>query len=209
MKEKNNLYAVFTGIFCASLIISNVLAFKTISLLGVVLPAAVIIFPIVYIVNDTMTEVFGYSKAKIAIFTGFIMNAIAVLAYNIAIIAPYPEYFSGQDSFSLVLGSSARVFIASITAYLIGSLANAKIMDKMKNGKSLMARCVFSTLCGEGLDAMIFITIAFVGTMPITELIKMIIAQAIFKTVYEIIAFPITNIVIKNLKKSSVMNGSD
>ena len=201
MKNQNNFYAILTGVFCTSLIISNILAFKTFCLGVVVLPAAVIIFPIVYIVNDTMTELFGFKMARTTIVAGFVMNVIAVISYTIAIHLPYPEYFTGQDGFALVLGNSARVLAASMLAYIIGSLCNAKVMDRMRNGKSLMARCVLSTLVGEGLDAIIFITIAFFGTMPVLQLVQMIIAQAVFKTMYEIVVFPITKIIISKSKE--------
>lgn len=201
MKNQNNLYAILTGVFCASLIISNILAFKTFCLGNVVLPAAVIVFPIVYIVNDTMTEIFGYKKARMTILTAFAMNVIAVFAYKVAITLPYPIYFTGQEAFAEVLSNSLRVLVASMLAYIVGSLANAKIMARMKNNSRLMTRCVLSTLCGEGLDALIFISIAFYGTMPIASLTIMIISQAIFKTVYEIIVFPITRSIINKSKK--------
>lgn len=194
--KKNDLLSILCGIFCASLIISNILAFKTFTVGNIVLPTAVIIFPIVYIVNDMLTEVFGFIKARRVIATGFFMNLVAVFAYELAIKLPAPIFFTGQEAFELVLSNSLRVLIASLTAYLVGSLVNAKIMDLMKKGKSLMARCVLSTLIGEGLDALIFISVAFIGTMPIEQISTMIIAQALFKTIYEIIIFPVTNKVI-------------
>lgn len=197
---KTNLYAVLSGIFCAGLIISNILAFKTFTIGSITLPTAVIIFPIVYIVNDTLTEIFGYRKTKITIFTAFAMNIIAVLAYNIAIALPHPIYFTGQEAFATVLSNSLRVLVASMLAYIVGSLVNAKVMAKMKNNSRLMTRCVLSTLCGEGLDACIFISIAFIGTMPVSQLIIMVLAQAIFKTVYEIVVYPLTSAVIKKAR---------
>ena len=197
---KTNLYAVLSGIFCAGLIISNILAFKTFTIGSVTLPTAVIIFPIVYIVNDTLTEIFGYKKARMTIFTAFAMNIIAVLAYNAAITLPYPVYFTGQEAFATVLSNSLRVLVASMLAYIVGSLVNAKVMARMKNNSRLMTRCVLSTLCGEGLDACIFISIAFIGTMPVSQLIIMVLAQAIFKTVYEIVVYPLTSTVIKKAK---------
>ena len=197
---KTNLYAVLSGIFCAGLIISNILAFKTFTIGSVTLPTAVIIFPIVYIVNDTLTEIFGYKKARMTIFTAFAMNIIAVLAYNAAITLPYPVYFTGQEAFATVLSNSLRVLVASMLAYIVGSLVNAKVMARMKNNSRLMTRCVLSTLCGEGLDACIFISIAFIGTMPVSQLIIMVLAQAIFKTVYEIVVYPLTSTVIKKAR---------
>lgn len=197
---KTNLYAVLSGIFCAGLIISNILAFKTFTIGSITLPTAVIIFPIVYIVNDTLTEIFGYKKARMTIFTAFAMNIIAVLAYNAAITLPYPVYFTGQEAFATVLSNSLRVLVASMLAYIVGSLVNAKVMARMKNNSRLMTRCVLSTLCGEGLDACIFISIAFIGTMPVSQLIIMVLAQAIFKTVYEIVVYPLTSTVIKKAR---------
>lgn len=199
--KKTSLYAIISGVFCASLIVSNILAFKTFLVYGITLPAAVIIFPAVYICNDMMTEVFGYENARRIIITAFVMNLIAVIAYNVAIALPYPDYFLGQEAFNAVLSNSLRVLLASLSAYIVGSLANAKIMEKMKGRSNLMTRCVASTLVGEGLDACIFISIAFIGTMPIEQLATMVIAQALFKTIYEIIVYPITKIVIKEAKK--------
>jgi uncharacterized integral membrane protein (TIGR00697 family) len=102
----------------------------------------------------------------------------------------------------MVLGNTGRMLLASFTAYLIGSLLNAYVMERMKKSleKHLMARCVFSTLLGESIDAIIFITIAFVGTMPAASLAIMIVSQAIFKTGFEIVFYPITRKVINTIK---------
>ncbi len=200
--EKEKLFATLSGVFCASLIISNILAFKTFCFFGFVLPAAVILFPIVYITNDVLTEIFGLAKTKQVIITGFAMNLVAVIAYTVAIKLPYPVYFEGQKAFLVVLSNSLRVWIASMSAYLIGSLVNAKIMERMRYNSKLMMRCVLSTLVGEGIDATIFITFAFCGTMPMSQLLTMIVAQAAFKTIYEIFAYPITSKVINMVKKT-------
>jgi len=194
--KKESLYGVLSGVFCASLIISNILAFKTFMIGSVVLPTAVILFPIVYITNDILAEVFGFERTKNVIMTGFAMNMIAVIGYNIAIALPEPPFFEGQDAFQMVLSNSFRVLVASMVSYIIGSLVNAKIMEKMKNGKSLFNRCVLSTFVGEGLDALIFITIAFIGTMPLSSLLVMIVCQAMFKTAYEVVCYPVTRALI-------------
>lgn len=199
--KKSNLFAILSGVFCASLIISNIMAFKTFTLFNFVLPTAVILFPIVYITNDILAEIFGYKKTKSVIITGFAMNLIAVIAYNIAIKLPAPEYFTGQEAFEMVLSNSLRVLIASMLSYIAGSLLNAKIMEKMKNGKSLFNRCVLSTLIGESVDALIFITIAFVGTIPLSALVTMIACQAAFKTIYEIVCYPLTRKLINKAKE--------
>lgn len=202
-KTKTELYQMLTGIFVGCLLVSNILAAKTFTLGNIILPTAVIIFPIVYIVNDVLAEVYGYTKAKKVIYLGFIVNAMAVVAYNIAILLPAPVFASDiATSFEMVLGNTFRMLIASFAAYIIGSLVNARVMVwlKARNEKYLMFRCMASTLVGEGLDAFVFISIAFYGTMPLTSLIIMILAQAIFKTLFEVIAFPVTKKVINKTK---------
>ena len=183
--KKTDLYAILVGIFCASLIVSNIIASKTFELYWVSLPCAVIIFPIIYIVNDVLAECYGYQKARMAIYLGFFMNLIAVICYNIT-----------------VLGSTLRLLIASFIAYLVGSLINAKLMVylKYKNEEKLFFRCIASTFAGEGMDAIIFITIGFLGTMPLFALLTMIVAQALFKTAYEVVVYPVTRKVIQNVK---------
>lgn len=203
-KTKTNLFNILTGLFVGCLLISNVLAAKTFTFLGLVLPTAVIIFPVVYIVNDVMAEIFGFIKAKQIIYTGFVINLLAVICYNVAILLPAPDYATvGADAFAITLSSTWRVLIASLVAYLVGSITNSYIMVKMKekSENKLMLRCILSTLAGEGLDAFFFISIVFIGTMPIKDLAIMIVAQATFKTLFEVVVFPITNYVIKMLRK--------
>lgn len=203
-RTKTNLFNVLTGLFVGCLLISNVLAAKTFTFLGLVLPTAVIIFPVVYIVNDVMAEIFGFIKAKQIIYTGFVINLLAVICYNIAILLPAPDYATvGANAFAITLSSTWRVLIASLVAYLVGSITNSYIMVKMKekSENKLMLRCILSTLAGEGLDAFFFISIVFIGTMPIKDLSIMIVAQATFKTLFEVVVFPATNYVIKMLRK--------
>ena len=203
LKTKTELYQILAGVFVGCLLISNILAAKTFTLGSFILPTAVIIFPLVYIVNDVLAEIYGYEKAKKVIYLGFFMNAIAVTAYNIAIVLPAPV-FAGDiaAAFEVVLGNTFRMLVASFAAYIVGSLVNAKVMVKLKakSEKHLMFRCMMSTLVGEGLDALIFISIAFYGTMPLTDLLVMIVAQAAFKTIFEVVVFPITRIVINKIK---------
>ena len=199
---KNELYATLTGIFTAGLIISNIIAGKTFDFFSFTLPCGVIIFPIIYIVNDVLAEVYGYEKARRVILLGFFMNLVAVICYNATIWLPAPSFFENSEAFSIVLGSTARLLLASFIAYLVGSLVNAKLMTYLKkwDEEKLFFRCIVSTLFGEGLDALLFITIGFFGTMPTEALLVMIVAQALFKTVYEIIVYPLTRYVIGSVK---------
>ena len=199
---KTSLYATLTGVFTASLIISNIIAGKTFDFFSFTLPCGVIIFPIIYIVNDILAECYGYYKARKVILLGFFMNLIAVICYNVTIMLPAPVFFENSQAFSVVLGSTLRLLIASFIAYLAGSLVNAKVMVKLKkwDDDKLFFRCIVSTLFGEGLDAIIFIFIGFYATMPVEALLVMIVAQALFKTIYEIIVYPVTRVVIGRVK---------
>lgn len=199
---KSELYQMLTGVFVACLLITNVMSAKTFTIGNIILPTAVIIFPIVYIVNDVIAEIYGFKKARNIILLGFVLNAFAVAAYSIAILLPAPAFAAdGAAAFATVLGSTWRLLLASFAAYLVGSFINALVMVRMKERlqSQLMLRCVVSTLIGEGLDALIFITIAFAGTMPLSDLFIMIVAQAIFKTVFEIVFYPLTRITIKKI----------
>lgn len=199
---KTDLYAILVGIFCAGLIISNIIASKTFEFFWITLPCGVIIFPLIYIVNDVLAECYGFKKARRAIYLGFFMNLIAVICYNVTMFLPAPAYFTGDSAFHTVLGSTLRLLVASFAAYLIGSLINAKLMVYLK-GKyenKLFFRCISSTFAGEGMDALIFITIGFLGTMHVSALLTMIVAQALFKTAYEVVVYPLTRHVIHNLK---------
>ena len=199
---KTELYAILSGVFTACLIVSNIIAGKTFDFFSFVLPCGVIIFPIIYIVNDVLAEVYGYEKARNVILLGFFMNLLAVIAYNITIILPAPVFFENSEAFGIVLGSTLRLLVASFIAYLVGSLVNAKLMTYLKkwDEDKLFFRCIASTLFGEGLDALIFIIIGFYGTIPVEALILMIVAQALFKTIYEIIVYPLTKYVIGKVK---------
>ena len=195
------LYPIITALFCGCLIISNILASKTFSLYDIILPCGVVIFPLVYIVGDVLTEIYGFTLAKRTIYLGFIINLIAVIAYQIAIFLPGTDSAT-SNAFSIILGSTPRILIASLISYLVGSYVNAYFMKILKEKYTdyLFARCSISTLFGEGLDAIIFITIAFAGLMPNEVLITMIICQGAFKIIYEIIVYPITRTVINWIK---------
>lgn len=195
------LYPIISALFCGCLIISNILASKTFSLYDIILPCGVVIFPLVYIVGDVLTEIYGFTLAKRTIYLGFIINLIATIAYQIAIFLPGTD-LATSNAFSIILGSTPRILIASLISYLVGSYVNAYFMKILKEKYTdyLFARCSISTLFGEGLDAIIFITIAFAGLMPNEVLITMIICQGAFKIIYEIIVYPITRTVINWIK---------
>lgn len=200
---KTELYSILTGISTASLIISNILAYKTFTFYNLVLPCAVILFPVLYIISDILAEIYGFKKARKVIYLGFMMNLMAVIMFNIAINLPAPSYFEGAEAFRMVLSNSFRVLVASFISFISGSLVNAYVMVYLKEKleKYLFIRCIGSTICGEGLDSLIFITIAFYATMPNDVLLFMIISQLTVKVSYEIICYPLTKLIINSIRK--------
>jgi uncharacterized integral membrane protein (TIGR00697 family) len=204
MKKNNNsdLFMILSIIFVVCLLISNILASKLLLIYKWAVPAGVLVFPISYIINDILTEVYSYDKAKKIIILGFIMNIFMVIIFNIAIYLPSPSYYTNSNAFKEILGSTPRNLIASLIAYLLGSITNAKIMSimKQKTKDKFALRAIISTLFGELIDSSIFITIAFLFKLTILNMISMIIMQVIIKTLYEIICLPITKKVIKTIK---------
>lgn len=204
MNKKVSVTFMLAGIlFTTCLLVSNLISSKIISIGPLSVPAGVIIFPLAYILNDVITEVWGFGKARLIIWSGFAMNLIAVIFYTLAVQWPAASFWNGQESFSAVLGSTPRIAIASLTAYLFGSFVNAFIMSKFKlmtKGKGFTLRAIVSTLAGEGIDSLVFITIAFVGIIPVNQLIVMVALQAAVKTVFEIVVLPLTVVIVNRIK---------
>lgn len=129
---KTELYATLTGVFTACLIISNIIAGKTFDFFSFTLPCSVVIFPVIYILNDVLAEVYGYEKVRKVILLGFFMNLVAVICYTVTILLPAPSFFENSEAFGIVLRSTFRLMVASFVAYLAGSLVNAKLMVLLK-----------------------------------------------------------------------------
>jgi len=205
MKKTVSVLFMFAGIlFAICLLISNILATKIILIGSWAAPAGVLIFPIAYIINDVIVEVWGYQKARLIIWSGFAVNIMAVLFFTLALVVPAAPFWQNQEAFATILGSTPRIIAASLLAYLTGSFLNAFVMSKVKilmKGKDFSVRAILSTLVGEAADSFIFIIIAFAGNLPFNVLIGMILTQACIKTVYEIVILPFTIIVVKWVKK--------
>lgn len=199
----SDLFLYLSIIFVVCLLLSNILASKILEIGIFSTTSGVIIFPISYIINDIFSEVYGYIKTKKIIVFGFLMNLFMVLIFSLAIILPSPEWFQNNDAFKIILGSTPRNCIASLMAYLFGSLVNSKVLVKMKgqNNNKFGVRAVVSTLFGELTDSLIFVFIAFVGNLDIQQMITMILTQVIVKTLYEVICLPLTTFVVKKVKK--------
>lgn len=197
-------FILVVAVFITCLITANIIAVKLISIFGLILPAAVIIFPISYIVGDVLTEVYGYSQARRVIWLGFFCNLIAVLAIWAGGLLPSAPFWEGQPAYQKILGYTPRLLGASFLAYLVGEFANSFVLAKLKiatGGRWLWTRTIGSTLVGQGLDSAVFITLAFVGTIPLAGLASAIITQWLAKSIYEAAVTPLTYTVINLLKR--------
>ncbi len=207
-------YDVVVAFFVATLIISNIIAAKLVHIAGMVLPAAVILFPMTYILGDVLTEVYGYARARRAIWTGFAANALAVVAIAVGGWLPpapfwnlgvYPGPEQAQQAYDALLGFTPRLLAASFTAYLVGEFLNAWVLAKLKvrtRGRYLWLRTIGSTIVGQGADAAVFISLAFWGVLPAGALGQAILSQWGFKVAYEALATPLTYWVVNALKRA-------
>ena len=166
MNESKNVSRLFMCIgivFVTCLLLSNLVAGKMWAVTpDITLPAAVILFPVTYIIGDVFTEVYGFRKARTIIWLGFACSFFAVLVYLVTIALPHPGYWENQEAYAIVMGTTPRVAIASFSGYLFGEFSNSIILSKLKvatKGKKLWVRTIFSTVIGEGLDSVIFIVI--------------------------------------------------
>ena len=205
MKSKVSILFLITGIlFAACMLIANTLAAKIIQIGPWSAPAGVLIFPIAYVINDLIVEVWGYARARLIIWTGFGVNMLAAIFYTLSIIIPSAPFYEGQEAYSMIVGSSVRIVIASLTAYLTGSFLNAYVMSRLKratSGKGFSFRAVFSTILGESADSLIFITVAFAGVFPLSVILTMIATQAAMKIAYELLILPVTVVVVRKVKE--------
>ncbi|WP_372773704.1 queuosine precursor transporter [Mangrovibacterium sp.] len=213
MKKQVSVLFLLTGVlFAASLLIANILASKIIMIGPWSAPAGVLIFPIAYIVNDVIAEVWGYAKARLIIWAGFAVNIIAALFFALAIAVPAAPFYENEAAFQTILGSSIRLVVASLMAYMAGSFLNAYVMSKFKlmtKGRGFSLRAIVSTIAGEGVDSLIFITIAFAGIFPLPVILTMILTQAMLKTTYEIIILPVTILVVRKVKQIEGVDAYD
>ncbi|MBM3149901.1 MAG: queuosine precursor transporter [Chloroflexi bacterium] len=205
-------FVVVVALFITSLITANIIIAKQISVFGLVLPAAIIIFPLSYIIGDVLTEVYGYQQARRVIWLGFVCNLITVAAIWIAGRLPAAPVFEAQAAYERILGNTPRFLLASFLAYLAGEFANSFVLAKMKvktKGQWLWARTIGSTLVGQGIDTVIVLTIGFVGVMPFSVLGVMILSHWLVKTAYEVLATPFTYLVVGYLKRKEGLDAYD
>lgn len=207
--------------FATSLVVSNIIAVKLVTVLGLILPAAVFLFPITYILGDVLTEVYGYRRARQAIWIGFACNVLAVAAIWLGGVLPpagfwnagvYPGPDEASRAYDAILGFAPRLLAASVLAYLAGEFLNAAVLARLKaatQGRHLWLRTISSTLLGQGVDSAIFLTGAFAGILSLPALGSAIFSQWLFKSGYEALATPLTYLAVNGLKRAEGLDVFD
>jgi len=212
IQKKQNvsvLFMLFSILFCVCLFLANLLETKKKAIGPISLTGGLIVFPISYIINDCVCEVWGFRKARLLIWSGFAMNFFFVAVGALCDWIPGAPYWNNDEGFHAVFGLAPRIAAASFVAFLLGSFANAYVMSKMKirdSGRNFSARAILSTIAGESIDSLIFFPLALSGVVPTEELPKLMLMQVLLKTAYEILVLPLTIRVVKYVKK---YEGSD
>ena len=201
------LQVCLTIVFVTAMLISNVITAKQVLLPGgITMTGAVFIFPITYILSDVFSEVYGYKWSRVTCYFAFSMNLFMVIVFSLVIQTPAPSYWTNQEAFATVLGSTPRVMGASLLAYVIGDFVNDRVFRKMKEKhsdelKGFGWRAIISSFFGELCDSLVFLPIAFLGQMPLKTLATMTVCQVLIKTGYEVVILPLTTLVVKKANK--------
>lgn len=192
-------------LFCVCLIAANLLETKQIVVGPIDLTAGLIVFPVSYIINDCMVEVWGYQRARLIIWLGFFMNFLFVVFGLAADALPGAPYWHGEEGFHAMFGLAPRIAGASFLAFLVGSFLNAYVMSRMKlntvGEERFSLRAILSTIVGESADSLVFFPLALGGVVPWPVMPFLMLNQVLLKTAYEVIALPVTLRVVRLLKR--------
>ena len=197
------LFLVMAALFVTLLISSNIVAVKIIEVWGRIMPAAIVLFPATYVLGDIFTEVYGFRFARRVIWLGFLCNTVAVMGFWVAGMLPSAPFWEGQDAYDAILGYTPRLLAASFAGYLVGEFSNSIVLSRLKvatQGRWLWSRTIGSTIVGQGVDSVVFITVAFMGTAAGSNLTELILTQWVVKVLYETVATPVTYAVVGYVK---------
>jgi uncharacterized integral membrane protein (TIGR00697 family) len=199
-----SLYPVLVGVFVGLLLISNVAAVKLIVLGPFITDGGAFLFPLVYIVGDVLSEVYGWRAARRAILVAFAMAVLAAVTFLVVQVAPAADAWDNQAAFEAVLGFVPRIVLASVLGFLVGQLLNAYVLVRIKERtkeRHLWARLIGSTAVGELGDTVVFCTIAFFGVITGAEFLNYVIVGYAYKTLLEVVLLPVTYPVIGFVKR--------
>lgn len=195
---------LFGILFCVCLITANVLETKQMVIGPVTISGGLLVFPVSYIINDCVCEVWGYRRSRLLIWAGFAMNFMFVAFGALADAIPGAPYWDNEEGFHAVFGLAPRVAGASFLAFLVGSFINAYVMSRMKvssAGRHFSFRAILSTVFGETADSLIFFPLAFLGVVPLEAMPSLILSQVVLKTLYEVVVLPVTIRVVAYTKR--------
>lgn len=211
MAKQYKYYDLILGAYvcvllCANLIGPAKVATVHLPLIGsVTFVAGVLFFPISYLFGDILTEVYGYARDRRVVWTGFAALAFAAfMAFVVVALPPADFWKANQPAVEAIFGSTPRIVLGSIIAFCSGSFVNSYVLAKMKlwtDGKWLWTRTIGSTICGELVDSVLFYFIAFYGTWTLDRLIAVTTTQYVLKTLWEVIATPLTYKIVAQLKR--------
>lgn len=211
MKQRASLlFMLLAIVFVVCLITANLLETKVLDFFGITtITAGMLVFPISYIINDCIAEVWGFKRTMLIIWVGFIMNFFVAAIGLLAVHLPAAPYWEGEEHFNFVFGFAPRIVCASLLAFLFGSFTNAYIMSRMKvahKGRHFSLRAVASTFAGESVDSFIFFPIAFGGIIALPDLMVLMATQIVMKSMYEVLVLPLTVRLVRTFKR---VEGSD
>ena len=206
-KQLSVSFMVMGILFSVCLVLSNILAVKQFDIWGFPSTAGLIIFPVSYIINDCIAEVWGFKKARFIIWVAFAVNFFAILLFQVSIALPPADYWQMQEAYSSVLAQTPRIALASLMAFLCGSFLNAYVMSRMKilhRGKHFGLRAIASTVVGELADTFIFTTVGFLFVIPLQAVVMIILTETVLKTLFEIVILPLTKVVRRVKEREGV-----
>lgn len=205
MKQQVSLSFMLMGIlFSVCLIAANLLETKVVVIGGLSVTCGLLVFPVSYIINDCIAEVWGFAKARTIIWCGFAMNFFVVALGLISVQLPAAPFWEGEEHFNFVFGMAPRIVAGSLLAFLAGSFLNAYVMSRMKiqsQGRHFSLRAIASTLVGETADSLVFFPIAFGGILAVSDLAMMMGVQIVLKSLYEVVILPVTIRVVRAVKR--------
>lgn len=200
----SGVYPIVVVVFVSLLLISNIGAVKLIAFGPIITDGGVFLFPLVYIVGDILSEVYGFKAARRAILLAFAMSALAAVTFWLVQVSPAASDWGNQEAFEAVLGFVPRIVLASLAGFLVGQLLNSYVLVWIKqrtHGRALWLRLLGSTAVGEFADTLVFCTVAFYGVITGAEFLAYVAFGYLYKTLIEVILLPVTYAVIDVVKQ--------
>ena len=215
MKMAQTKLPYLVGIYITALLLRPILASKILSISGIIVPAGLLVFPLSFICNDIFTEVYGYERSRSIVWAGLFCQILACLIITLAVLLPGAPFWNNQESFSLILGQNARMTCASMLGCFLGEITNSYVISRMKyyqrgaKGFPLMGRFVASTIAGELVDSVLYISLAFTGIYALNHVLVMILSTWILKSLYEVILLPVSTKVCDSIKRTEAFDVID